>query len=397
MSVKKVVYASCMCSEELYGVLFSDIEYKPGQQVQKYHRILAGGLSDVLSDKKCSFELLSKIPFNRRNYKKFFFKGKNAMVFERKIHYLSYINIPVISNLLQCIESFLYVILKKTDLIVIDVLNISMNVGILLACFLKKTKVLGIVTDLPDMLVDDSSSKFVKTCLCIIHNCDGYVVLTEAMNKRINKDNKPSIVIEGQVDYNSKVILCKRKRNPYHCVYSGSINRIHGIEYLVKGFIEAKMSNVELDIYGDGDYAEELKKICKIHNNINYYGTVLNAEVVIRQKEAMLLINPRPTKQEFVKYSFPSKNMEYMASGTPLLTTDLPGMPREYLPYVFLIQEETPEGIAKNLIEIFSMPEDYLNRFGKEAQNFVMNNKSGKAQANKIYKLMNSICSSHKD
>lgn len=394
MSVKKVVYASCMCSEDFYGTLFSDIEYKPGQQVQKYHRVLARGLSDVLSDEKCSFELLSKVPLNRRNYNKFFFKGKCAVIFERKIRYLSYINVPVINNLLQCIESFFCMLLiKNVDLIVIDVLNVSMNIGLLSACILKKTKVLGIVTDLPDMLVANSDSKYVKTCLHIIRKCDGYVVLTEAMNKRINRDYKPSVVIEGQVDYNSKVILCKRKRNPYHCVYSGSINRIHGIEYLVKGFLEAKISNVQLDIYGDGDYAEELKEICKIHHNIKYYGTVLNAEVVIRQKEAMLLINPRPTKQEFVKYSFPSKNMEYMASGTPLLTTDLPGMPREYLPYVFIIKEETPEGISKCLADIFSMPEEYLNHFGEEAQSFVMNNKSGKTQAKKIYKIMNNICS----
>ena len=46
--------------------------------------------------------------------------------------------------------------------------------------------------------------------------------------------------------------------------------------------------------------------------------------------------------------------MEYMASGTPVLTTRLPGMPAEYYPYVEFIDEETPEGIARALKRVLS-------------------------------------------
>ena len=58
---------------------------------------------------------------------------------------------------------------------------------------------------------------------------------------------------------------------------------------------------------------------------------------VAEELKATLLVNPRPTTEEFTIYSFPSKNMEYMASGTPLLTTKLPGMPEEYHQYVLAI------------------------------------------------------------
>ena len=87
----------------------------------------------------------------------------------------------------------------------------------------------------------------------------------------------------------------------------------------------------------------------------------MNEEVVSAELEASLLINPRPTHEEFTKYSFPSKNMEYMASGTPVLTTKLPGMPADYYPYVFLVNDESAEGMAKAYRDVLEKTEQYLN------------------------------------
>ena len=64
---------------------------------------------------------------------------------------------------------------------------------------------------------------------------------------------------------------------------------------------------------------------------------------------ATLLINPRFSNEEYTKYSFPSKNMEYMASGTPILTTKLPGMPKEYYEYIYLFEEESIEGMKNKM------------------------------------------------
>lgn len=108
--------------------------------------------------------------------------------------------------------------------------------------------------------------------------------------------------------------------------------------------------NFRLKLFGSGPFVEKLKtKYTKKDSRIQYMGVAPNAEVVAAELDASLLVNPRPTHEEFTKYSFPSKNIEYMASGTPLLTTKLPGMPKEYYPYVFLIENESVEGYAKAL------------------------------------------------
>ena len=56
-------------------------------------------------------------------------------------------------------------------------------------------------------------------------------------------------------------------------------------------------------------------------------------------------MNPRFTGAEYTLYSFPSKNIEYMVSGTPVITTRLAGIPDDYYPYVFVFEEEINENI----------------------------------------------------
>ena len=107
--------------------------------------------------------------------------------------------------------------------------------------------------------------------------------------------------------------------------------------------------------------------------------------------QATLLVNPRPTHEEFVRYSFPSKTMEYMSTGTPLLTTCLPGMPEEYRPYVYLIREETPQGIARALKETLSQSDQALFDKGMAARNFILKEKNNVIQAGKILSMLESI------
>ena len=73
-----------------------------------------------------------------------------------------------------------------------------------------------------------------------------------------------------------------------------------------------------------------------------------------------------------------------MASGTPLLTTKLPGMPEEYYDFVYLIKDETPTGISDALREVFAASKDERERKAKKARDFVLKEKSNIKQAEKI-------------
>jgi glycosyltransferase involved in cell wall biosynthesis len=277
---------------------------------------------------------------------------------------------------------------------IIDVLNVSVNMAIISLCKRLNLKLIGIVTDIPKLISSDEKSMFVKATDFIIEKCDGYVLLTEQMNDFFNIDRKkPFAVIEGQIDddvqtdQDEKHSPCEKKI----CMYAGSLEIVNGLKYMIEGFLKADIPDLELYLYGNGGYRERIKQICAENRSIKYFGNRYVDEVVEAQKKADLLINPRPTDQEFVKYSFPSKNMEYMASGTPLLTTRLPGMPKEYDDHVYFIEMETAEGFADALRNVFSLSSDERRKKGLEAQEVVVENKKGSMQVKKVADIIKRI------
>lgn len=179
------------------------------------------------------------------------------------------------------------------------------------------------------------------------------------------------------------------KTQPRTVIYAGGLFEKYGLKMLVDGFIQANVENATLLLYGDGPYVEELKEVCKTHSNVEYRGVVPNEIVVAEELKASLLVNPRFSTEELTKYSFPSKNMEFMASGTPLLTTKLPGMPKEYYPYVFLFEEETVAGYAYAITKALSYSENELKDFGKKGRDFVLNKKNNIQQGKRISDFLN--------
>ena len=113
-----------------------------------------------------------------------------------------------------------------------------------------------------------------------------------------------------------------------------------------------------------------------------------NSEIVYEEQRAALLINPRPSAEEYTKYSFPSKTMEYLVSGTPVMTTKLSGIPKDYDGYLYWIEDETSDGIEKALKEFFKIDKTTRYDSGKRSREFVMNNKSNVVQAKKIIEFL---------
>ena len=225
---------------------------------------------------------------------------------------------------------------------------------------------------------------------CYVSSFDRYVLLTSQMNERVNPKGKPHIVMEALCDLSmaEQDVQNEEKATPRTVIYAGGIQERYGLKMLAEAFVKADIPDARLVYYGSGPYVEEYKKLCAVHPNLEYRGVAPNEEIVAEELKATLLVNPRPTTEEFTKYSFPSKNMEYMASGTPLLTTKLPGMPVEYHQYVYLFEEESVQGYVNALRKVLSLPADTLYVKGEQAKKFVLQNKNYVAQAQRVLGLL---------
>lgn len=380
-----IVYAVTTCSDKVYKQLFAHVAVKPAFQSQKYHRLLIEGLAS-----HTKVDVVANPPVNRSLLDKSVIRLPREKEGGACYHYIPAIRNSAIKLACVALGTFFKTLslARKDSAVVVDCLNRVAALSGLLAARLRGVPCVGIVTDLPDML---GGSKFSKAMAnFVIRHCTDYVLLTEAMNDYLNKSGKPYVILEGHSDISmaAKVPAMEQKETPRICMYAGGVSRQYGLADLVEGFRMADLSNARLEIYGPGDYVKELQKIAAEDPRVYYGGMLLNTEIVDKEQKATLLVNPRPTTETYVKYSFPSKTMEYMASGTPVLTTRLPGMPKEYYPYVYFIEEETAQGIADALTRVLSNSEEALFHKGLAAREFVLESRNNRIQAKKILEML---------
>ncbi len=225
------------------------------------------------------------------------------------------------------------------------------------------------------------ADKYVKKALKIQDEFDGYIYLTEAMRDEV-APHKPYIIIEGIADITNQLSK-ETKRKDNVVMYAGAISKRYGFENLVEAFSAIK-GDYELHIYGYGDYVSKLLMYAEKDSRIKYMGRRPRTEILEKEKEAALLVNVRNPDDEFTRFSFPSKTMEYMISGTPLLTTRLPGIPEAYFDYCLSIENNSPESIKNAIEAFFSMDKAKREKIGQSAKCFISSEKNQKVQAAKV-------------
>lgn len=398
----KILYTSNMCSNKEFKRIFDMCKIKPLQSIQKFNKLLCDGFIANGSD----VSLLSSAPVNRKMCKKIFFRRKSEVEDDIKFNYCAMINLPFLKYIslffssIKIVKKWCKNVKKDEEKIIIydAYCPVISNVAV---AYAKKYNidVVALYTDVPKCM--DSSLKKSKNIMKRILNniyismdnksnkiAKGYILLTEQMNEVVNKDNKPYIVVEGMVDYkikNEKKDIEKYK--DFTLMYAGGLYEKYGVKMLVEAV--EKLKEVKLNLYGEGELVSWLKTKYSKSQNINYGGTLLNDEILLEEKRSTLLVNPRFTNEEYTKYSFPSKNMEYMVSGTPLLTTKLPGMPEEYNDYIYLIKNENLEGFILSIRKAVNQTKEQREKKGKKAQQFVLENKNNIEQTKRIINFIN--------
>ena len=398
-----IIYVSSGCSEEKFENLRKQGITKKLPQAQKYHQLMVEGLACA---NEGTIDVISAIPTNRSWSKKILFNGEQEKRNNIVYYYIPFLNIPFLSQISKYFSAKKIIkrICKTKDdvAIVCDVLNQSIADAARRVGNSFNIPVVGIVTDVPGhtsgarrksysfikrKIADYAENRAKKKLRCY----KAFLFLTEAMNEVANPNKFPYIVIEGQSDNKMNYTQTVEKSIPKVALYAGGIHKEFGIERMVQAFLESECFGWELHIYGDGNFQNELKTIAANNNNIKYFGVVGNAVVKMAQLKASVLLNPRLTDADYVKYSFPSKNMECMASGTPLLTTKLPGMPTEYYPYVYFFEDESVDGMKTAFQRVLNLSDLELTQKGINAKKFVLDNKNNIIQARKLMDFISSL------
>ncbi len=397
----KILYISSACNKNQKVVIDKTAKIKQRDSIINFHNLIITGLA-AQKQEEVDVESLIGLPISIKTNKKKFWKSnivKNNNIIYNQV---GFVNIPILKqltiekNIKKELKKWIKINKKDRDkAIIVDASYVSILPMIIKIANKNHINVSGIFADIYDYMynVNENTKKLgmikricrnkMKYCY---HNMSSYIFLTQNMNTLINKDNKPYLIMEGLISkFESKDKVEKFKTKTI--MYAGGIKEEYGIKCIIEAF-EKLEGNYEFIICGNGKLEQYVKEKTKKNHRIKYLGTISNEKVKELEKKVTLLVNPRFSNYEYTKYSFPSKIMEYMASGTPVLTTKLQGMPKEYYNYVYLINDETVEGMKNSLQECLSLNNDILEKKGTEAIKFMQDNKNNIKQTQKIIKMI---------
>lgn len=307
---------------------------------------------------------------------------------------ISFLNFPLVKQISQIIsvyrEAAKY-IKQNRDAMVLTY-NMFPQVGIP-ARWLKRKFGCRIVALLADLPIDDNYNRkgfsrflrglFDESTKRSLLEADQVIVL----NKNARELFAPQadyLVIDGGVNLQEYPIQQapsggKERKN---IVYGGSLAEYSGIGELVDAMELVKNSEIELDIYGDGTLREYI--LSKAGQKIHYHGKVSNVELLKKQREAWLLVNPRPIDDPIAQVTFPSKIFEYLMSGTPVLSTRLNGFSEEYEGKLFFAESNSSDELAKWIDRIAGMEETELKQVAEAAERFVREERNWPRQVEKM-------------
>lgn len=315
-----------------------------------------------------------------------------------------FINLPVLKHISRAVTTFsgLYREIRSAGKEPVCVMTYDMRVGICIAIRLAKLvfphiHTCAVLPDIPNAVILASNGGNITMAgkiragikMAFIKQFDSYVVLTEYMKSVSGVGEKPCVVVEGI--YNShQPPLADKTTDQKVIFYSGQLNPAYGMENLLEAFqqIYEQDKNYELWICGGGGLVERITQLAKACPGVKYYGYVGADKVRALQAEASVLVNPRQNTEEFTKYSFPSKTMEYLASGRPVVGYKLDGIPDEYDEYIQYVPDNSVETLRDKLIEVCEMDDEVRSELGKRSREFILQEKNPKRQCEKIDRLI---------
>ena len=218
---------------------------------------------------------------------------------------------------------------------------------------------------------------------------DAFVLYTNKMADYLKIHEGRYEVIEGFREVTDRVPV---EMDAFNIVYTGSLNTEYGIGRPLDAMSIIKDNDVHLHLYGSGSAEQLIKDKSSSDCRIHYYGKVTNAEATDAIYSASVLINPRNANDGvFTEYSFPSKDIEYLATGIPVLLCKLPGMPLEYYNHFIDIDEGMPEQIAQAISRVKNMSKCERNQIGRDSREFIKHRMNLEYQTDRIISLLNRV------
>lgn len=222
----------------------------------------------------------------------------------------------------------------------------------------------------------------------MVKKFDAYICLSQAFVSKFELKN--TLILPGIVN---KIVTDNLKFDEntskfFKIVFAGGLNPNNGVDTLLKAIAITKLDNVRFHIIGKGELMQDVIMASKVDNRIIYGGVKHSTELFETLFSADLLINPRPIRLDSSKFSFPSKLLEYMSTGVPVLTTRLECLPPEFLDCLYFTNDDSAKAISNEIINLSKISASERKIIGEKAKMISFEHFGEDAVGEKIHYLL---------
>ena len=135
-------------------------------------------------------------------------------------------------------------------------------------------------------------------------------------------------------------------------LYSGLLNEVTGIDLYLQAIRRFEKDDVLFLFTGRGPMEEEIARLAEEDVRVRYEGFLAREDYYALLNRANVVVNPRNMNLPENKNNFPSKVMEYLASGRNMVSTRF--MYWEEFPKTIYFCDATAEGIEEGLQKAYA-------------------------------------------
>lgn len=226
----------------------------------------------------------------------------------------------------------------------------------------------------------------------IINHCirkyDMFVLLSPHMADILPIEDKQQVVVDGIFGGTPEELENTSKTTKKAILYTGDTADRCGVPDLIEAFKQIPGDDYELWLRGYGTNINEILESIKSDSRIKYFPPMPRTELLRLERQATVLVNPIRPSQEFTRYYFPSKTMEYLASGTPTVMYRLDCLSPEYDDLLCYVKDETIESLRDTLVSVCELSFTERQAIGERAKLFIKEKRNPYVQAEKIVRMI---------
>jgi glycosyltransferase involved in cell wall biosynthesis len=181
-----------------------------------------------------------------------------------------------------------------------------------------------------------------------------------------------------------------RPSNKKIILFTGNISKLTGIVEFATLFNEISNCNFELHIYGKGN-DQSLNNLSLTNSKIKVFGFVNDKNLENAMRSAWIYVNPRSLAEESVQNTFPSKILEYLRYGKPILSTKTSGIGNKYDNFLFYYKAEDLQSLQNTLVFLNQLSDESYAKIHNDAKVFCSKNSWINVTKSFLYDLKNLI------